>query len=808
MPFSLVQIVREKFLEKGLNINFENAKLGVLNGLVLTKPVIRGNVKKNHYIKAKKFQVGIGFSFFESKFFSLHSITIHDGEIQAPLFPEAGDEGACDIVKISHIEAGIFLEGNSVLVKQFSGYFNPFKFSAAGSIYNIKAPDLTKKHKNTSHSYNYIEPFIKEIPYKTRKEFYKKYLHVKNDNFFSGKEKNPEFRLVFSFDMKNLHKGSLKAFVEMPSFSYRGLEVKDFVSIISIKDKNATLEKFEINFMDKTSQLNISGKIDMQNLNVSGKAQLKMIPSSLKKMLRSNRNLIPEFIRIGNKPVSISADLTNFSLRSMKFLGRAKVNIPEMHIRNIKLSDIKADLNISNTHINADHFSFSTTYNSVKGSLSYGLKSNIADVQLETNGPPFLVRNLLPVKAMEHYDSLMNMVELPGKFSDIKALIDLHLNTNKNFFFIAGHLNVNNVTYNDVFFDNAQASFFLDSNPMFIIPSLVLKRSDKLCKASIVYDLSNGVSYAVESPQFHTVSGSQDCLYANLEGNFPGIEYIKCIFPGWKSKVLDLSPSAHLKGDGVVDFKNTSKIFFLIKINKSNCFWKKIPVTAFSSDLLFSGEKMSLLNANGKVYGGDIAFNYSYNLRTFKGSIDISLGNAKFAPLANSISGSGLKKQKKGLLSFFSSNQFFYDENDNIFIDGNAKAWIRNADLWDVPIINAFGNLTKKWIGKDWGDLTALDADFVFKKDHLYSDNIRTDGTVISLNAEGAYYWENPNNNNQDSFDYTVKAKILDKTFLIKYFMPINPLSWFLETRVYKENGNIKWENAYVVKKFFGLRKK
>jgi hypothetical protein len=217
---------------------------------------------------------------------------------------------------------------------------------------------------------------------------------------------------------------------------------------------------------------------------------------------------------------------------------------------------------------------------------------------------------------------------------------------------------------------------------------------------------------------------------------------------------------------------------------------------------------MGLLNANGKVYGGDLAFNYSYNLRTFKGSIDISVANANFAPLANSISGSGLKKQNKGLLSFISGNTFYYDKDDNIFIEGNAKAWIRNGDLWDIPIINEFGELTEAWIGADWGDLTALDGDFIFKKDHLYSDNIRTDGTVISLNAIGSYYWENPNNNNQDSFDYTVKAKILERTFPFKYISRLNPLSWFLETRVYKENGKIQWEKAYVVKKMFGLRKK
>jgi hypothetical protein len=808
MPGSLVKVVKDKFLEKGLNIDFSSAKFGVLNGIVLKDPIIRGKINKNHYIKADSFNVGVSFSVFESNFFSLSSIIIKNGEIQLPLFPEAGKEGANDLIRIANIEAGVFFKSRSVDIKQFSGFFDPFYFSAAGSIYNIEAPALNKSTRKSRVSFNYLEPFIKVIPYKIRKEFYLKYLKIKNDKFFINPKTVPKWRLVFNLDMQKMEAGSIKAYIEMPSFEYRGVDVENLVSTVSVKNTKVTLEKFKINFLDKKSFLNIRGNIDMSNLNISGKSEMKMMPASLKKILRNNRDLIPEFIKIGNEPVVISADLTNFSIHSMKFIGHAKVNIPEVHIKNINISNVEADLNISDTHICSDRFFFSTAYNSVGGSFSYSLKSGIADMKIDTEGPPFLVRSFLPPDAKSHYDTVLKMVQLPNRLSDLKTSLDIHVDPKQDFFFIAGKLNVQDLKYNDVYFDSGKADFYLDSNLMFIVSSLLLRRNDKTCKAALVYDLSDGVKYTLYSPDFYTVTGKQDCLYANLEGNFPGIEYIKCIFPGWSSNVLDLSPSAHIKGDGLVNFKDISKIFFLIKITDSNCFWKEIPVTKFNSDLLFSGETMGLLNANGKVYGGDLAFNYSYNLRTFKGSIDISVANANFAPLANSISGSGLKKQNKGLLSFISGNTFYYDKDDNIFIEGNAKAWIRNGDLWDIPIINEFGELTEAWIGADWGDLTALDGDFIFKKDHLYSDNIRTDGTVISLNAIGSYYWENPNNNNQDSFDYTVKAKILERTFPFKYISRLNPLSWFLETRVYKENGKIQWEKAYVVKKMFGLRKK
>ena len=805
LPDYLIKAIKQKFHKKGFNITFVSSHLGVLNGLVLTKPLIRGLKHKNHYIKADSFHLGVTFSFFEPYFFKISSLRVINGELQLPLFPETLEEGANDVIKISQINAGFFFTGNNVNVKQLSGRFEPFKFMAAGIIKNISTPEFSKIPKGKQADFNYLFSFIESISLNAREAFYLKYLEIKKGSIFELS--NPELSIAFNLDGKNVDKSNIRLFVKANNFSYMNLDIEKMVSSISIRNEKAELEKFILKLQHNSGNLKITGKLDLKQLNLTGNANLIMVPDSLRRILKNNK-ILPDYISIANKPLKIKAKLNNFSLKSMDFIGKAIIKIPDVFVKNVKLSNVKLSVDISDSNLNADDFSFNTGLNQVTGFFDYSLQSQVVNLHLDTIGPPFVLRNFLSGPPLENYDIIADMTELPENPEDIQCSMDIHVDPEDNFFsFISGKLKINKFKYNGVYFDTGETHFFLDSNPILIVPDLVLKRSDKICNASIVYDLSDGIEYKVKTDDFYTVKGAQDCVYANLEGNFPGFEYIKCIFPVWHSKVLDLSPSAHIKGDGMVDFNNIENIFFLIKIYDSNCFWQNIKVQNFNADLLFNQEIMSLINASGKVYDGDIAFNYNYNLETFKGDIDISLANANFAPLANSISGYGLQKQEKGVISFLSSNQFEYDKDDNISIFGHAKAWIRKADLWDVPIINEFGNISKKWIGKDWGDITSLDADFDFKKDHMYSDNIRTDGTVISLQAKGSYYWENPENNNQDAFSYVIKAKILENAFILKYLSHLNPLAWFLKSRVYKKNGKVEWEKAYVVKKIFGIKK-
>ena len=805
LPVYMVNAIKQKFHKKGFNITFASSHLGVLNGLVLRKPLIRGLKNKNHYIKADSFNVGIRFSLSEQFFFKISSIRVSNGEIQFPLFPEELEEGGNDVVKISNINAGVFFAKNNVYVKELAGEMGPFEFMAAGSIKNIISPEFSTIPIGEESDFNYLFAFITQISLNARKEFYIKYLEVLHKHIF--KHGKPQLSIAFDVDVDDLAESDIRMSVQTPAFSYMKLDIKKLNSTITVKKETAILEKFKLTLEKDSGFLNITGKLGLKKLNLTGKANLTMFPDSLKKIL-VNSKFVPDYVKLENQPLHIRANLNNFSIQSKKFLGKAVIEVPEVFIKNVKISNVKLSVDISDASINSDAFAFDTNFNRVTGAFGYSLKSHIVNMHIDTIGPPFVLKNFLSGKSLATYEEVAAMTELPSKLSDIKCSMDIHVDPNdKLFYFISGKLIMNKFQYNDVYFDHGEATFFLDSKPIFIVSDLFLQRADKTCNAAIVYDLSKGLKYKLKSKEFYLVDGPQDCIYANLEGNFPGIEYIKCIFPPWHTDVLDLTPSAHIKGDGMVDFKNYKNIFFLIKIKDSNCFWQKIPVINFNADLLFNQEYMSLVNANGKVYNGDLAFNYKYNLATFKGDIDISVSNSKFAPLANSVASYGLKKQEKGLLSFLSTNQFEFDKDDNLFIYGHSKLWIRKADLWDVPLLTEFGNLSKKWIGKDWGDLTSLDADFDFSKDHMYSNNIRTDGTVLSLNAKGSYYWANPKNDNKDSFDYIIKAKILENAFILKYLSNLNPLTWFLEARVFKKDEKVEWEKAYIVKKMFGMKK-
>lgn len=795
LPDNVAAALQEKLQDKGLDITFDEVKLGVINGLVLTKPYLQIKKEKEPLFQAEKLKIGFTFSPFESYCFALNSFEIEEGSISFPFFPETGEEGKNDIIEITQVNADIRFSDKQIDVKHFSGELAPFQFSAAGSCKNIFIPKIS--NKNSSSSSNpvsfTIEPLIEEIPYVTRCTVYREILKFKAGKF---SHKKPECQVLFNLDAANPKDSFIKAEVISPAFSYGGFDIKSIMATMSLRGYKIFLDKLQFVLPDGGT-VKIDGTIDLYQETITGKAELKVMPEELAKIVQREKFHFPHFIKLKNKPLSLSARLRNFSLSSMVFTGLLYLQVPEAEIEGIPIYDVNADLFVNEKRVSATKFSLKTDKNFLRGKFDYYINSHCLDIQSKTNGTPILFKKVLQGETKKLICDILDRFKFPEKQQDVEMDCRIHAVLSKDpFYFIDANIYINDFEYSGVAFESGATKIYLDSNSLFLLPAMTLQKKHSLATLALVYDNTKQKSYAVKSKEFPAVKKTSDRFIAEINGNLPGKDLLKCIFPEWKNEALDLSYPTQIKAHGLIDFQEINNTLFLVDIVNSDCRWYDIKINKLNADLFFKGFDMLLRNARGKIYQGDIVLNYLYNLDNCQGKLELDVDKANFAPLAKIIGGE-FEDQDKGKLSFTTKNLFYYDKKDDLYMTGKGKLWIRDADLWDIPMLNEFGELTQKWIGQDWGKISKLDADLDFRKDHVYSSNIRTDGTVISLSGKGGYYW------NTDDYDFTIRAKLLESTLPFNISKIFNPLTWLLETRVYRKDNKTKWEQIHSVKRLF-----
>ena len=205
---------------------------------------------------------------------------------------------------------------------------------------------------------------------------------------------------------------------------------------------------------------------------------------------------------------------------------------------------------------------------------------------------------------------------------------------------------------------------------------------------------------------------------------------------------------------------------------------------------------MDIKNAAGKVYNGDLVLSYYTNFNTERGHVNVDLRDADFVSIVKHIkwdlSGGG------GRLSATTDADLEYDKEGNLLMTGKGTLKIRDANLWEVPIINSFGHLASPWLGDKWGLISDLDADFKYKKDYVEANNIHTNGDVVALRSKGKYFWAT------GDFNFLVHAEVLKSVLPFKIITKIfDPITGLMESRVVRKQGKISWEKISWNEKFF-----
>ena len=781
LPDFIKSDIRSRFREKGLKLTFDNAKCGVINGLVLSNPhCSSGDLKIYPYISAVSMRLYPRLSFSSRYLISIDSITIKGGKAVFPLFPESGIEGGTDTLEFCDIDAMLVIDDKGLDVAWLTGNLWKLKVSIAGRIdhifsqkvagwFSASARKNTKKFDTASLMSGYS--------YQARALLWREYKDFSaKTQWGSGK---PSCEIGFKLDPLNPSTNRLNLEFNTPAFTYASQKIEKGSATLSLKGDNLTLDQCIIKtpFGDKAS---ISGILDTENAVATGKIDLFLTLRTFRSLIAVNQIEIPSGVEL-RSPISISAEIENHAIHSKSGRASFHLDIKKLKYGEASIDDLRIVGVAGDDSLSVSKGTFSIDGVRIKLALKCRPSSKSLDVDVHCFGPPVFVPKLIRTGSSGLIKDILNRFTFPKKNKDVDFTVQTHISWDGKLFYMAtGNVVMRDFKYYKTKFTSGDSAFILDSNGLMFFHNMYLYQKNGWTKAALLYILTPTLRYSVESPFFKSDSGSQDKFSAEFKGSMSGDDLLYCIFPKWHSEMLDLSGLANLKAHGTIDFLDMEKTRFNVDVEKSSCIWNGVPISDLSYALRIKNLDMWINNVKGKVYGGNLTLDYSTNFKTSKGTVDLTLTDAEFPPLARKIEWK--LSNGKGLINLTTDARLGKDESGKMTLYGKGAAKVRDANLWEVPVLRYFGKLGSKWTGGDWGVISGMTADFKFDGDHISTENIHTNGNVIALRGRGKYFWRTGDYNfivNGEVFKSALPYKILSKIFLAK----------LLERRVVRKNG-------------------
>ena len=122
-------------------------------------------------------------------------------------------------------------------------------------------------------------------------------------------------------------------------------------------------------------------------------------------------------------------------------------------------------------------------------------------------------------------------------------------------------------------------------------------------------------------------------------------------------------------------------------------------------------------------------------------------------------------------------------------MDGSGDLLLSGDELWDIPVLSSFlKNIGDAWpmIGESTG-ITKISCNIDFKDDAAEIRDVKTNGKIISLDADGKFFW------NTGKYDLLFRAELLKDTLPFEAMSKLlTPVSWML---------NKNFQGTYLLKK-------
>lgn len=607
--------------------------------------------------------------------------------------------------------------------------------------------------------------------------------------------------------------------IEDVELSYQG-DLSDY-SVNSGKytgELKLEIPKFKF---EKVSFNNIAAAVSIKNGNIKGRIKSAILPHNGKisgdftfkdKLLNGNFNgsacilnimpfLSPKAEKFFSQNIDLkSAPMINFSASvspassAKGYKGNADISIPSIKIRGISFNELKTKLEFSDDYVKASDFSTVMDDGTrINGLIKFLITENIFSASVFCKGNPVNTIVLLEEDHRLFLNTFLKDIKWPSRDSLAEATLDLHYQWSDNpFYFLSGNVILTNFAYKGISFDYGAGRFCIASDNLVILPGIVLENKDGKAVISVAYDGRQKSGWKHQSQYIKSFDKPKGQLVFSLKSTIAGQDLLKIFYSNWKNEYLSFPGSINVSADGMIDLRNENNTAFKAVLNNAKCRWNKIPIGNIDADILYKEQKLELKKATAEVCGGNMNICYDFDFSKYAGNIDISFQGARFKELLDHVGIEHKSKSSddKGVISGTLTSAISYDKEDRLLMNGSGKILLSNPDLWAIPFFGGFLNLIgQAWAINKFGNISELKGDYELKGDHLYTNSIRTDGSIIAIQAKGKYYW------NTNEYDFGVKAELLKHLLPFKAMAYLlSPVTWLFEARVSGKGNDAKWE--------------
>lgn len=186
--------------------------------------------------------------------------------------------------------------------------------------------------------------------------------------------------------------------------------------------------------------------------------------------------------------------------------------------------------------------------------------------------------------------------------------------------------------------------------------------------------------------------------------------------------------------------------------------------------------------ARAQLHEGTLVANGLYNWFSRTGTFDAVIKDSDLSMVMADMGNAEIPPELGRLNAEVHTEYRQWSEDRPINIRGDGMLVIREGRLWEAPIVKQLGGVVG--LG-NLGRISELQADLVFDGNTLVVPRFNTDGTILSLEGDGAYDWSD------QSLNFNVKGRALKTTGVIGRVF--TPLTWLFEARLQGTIGEPNW---------------
>ena len=467
-------------------------------------------------------------------------------------------------------------------------------------------------------------------------------------------------------------------------------------------------------------------------------------------------------------PVSFDGTFRSDSRKLKRYSGTVSILYPHICLNNEKIQNIIADMEFSPDMINISRITATVGDDSrVSGSIKVNLLNNQIAAKMVASGiPGHLAKTFDLILGTDSLTSLAKDISSPDKKGIAETDLELFAKYGQKMFYqISGNVVMRNPTYCGIPFQYGAARFITDSSNRLVIPDLILKSKEGSMQLQSIYD---------------TDYDKIDILHFNLKSNIKGNDLLTIFCEGYDPVLVDFPYPINVSANGVIDYIDQKKTVIRASVQNGTCTFAGAKVSNIDAVLNVKDEELFFKDAAMAFSKGVCKADFKYHFGTGKGSFRQTLEGAdllevvrqfeatKFVP-----SGTG-----NGKLDFQSRGTFESKNESDVAIYGTGKLDLNGDDLWNIPLMKDF----LKYISNAWSMLgsgagiTRISCDILFKGEKAVIDKVKANGSFVSMNADGEFFW------NTGEYNVNVYAELLKSALPFEIASQIlKPVSWMLK---------------------------